>query len=855
MKRKTGIAKRKTDASGAVPRKTPAGDPVGVLDLFTIEEVSGWAWDPSHPASPVVVELLDDDRVIVTKTADEYRPDLLDAGIGTGRYGFSIRGLGALLPKMCHRLSVRRADDGVLVGPPRWVVSKQAEPGAGAELLKELTDATLATARNPDEVEAALSTLIDAAGRLAAKQRSLADSTADQRSGLLRSLQEKHPKLALPHFPEPRISVIIPAFNRFDLTYNCLKSISEQLPTSAFEVIIVDDCSTDETVFASLILGDAVRVVRLKANGGFVRACNRGAKMARGDLLFFLNNDTIVKPGWLDELVATFDETANIGIAGSRLLGPSGAVQESGGLVWRLGDAWNWGRDSNPEDPRFTYLRDADYVSGAALMIPKSLFHSLGGFDSLFEPGYYEDTDLAFRVRAAGHRVVVQPTSQIIHLEGGSAGVDPAGPGMKRFQTVNQRKFYTRWRDALGAHRPSGEAPELEAERGVHRRAFFIDDTTPTPDQDAGSNAAVEHMRALMELGYKVTFVAADNMARHDPYTRRLERLGIQCSYAPFANSVEQLFREAKPSPNLIYFHRMANAVKYASMARFYFPHCHLVYSVADLHFLRLEREAELLPSLELRAEARAARDQELSVMAHMDDVIVHSQHELDLLARLAPSVDVSQLAWTVRETILRTPINRRRGVAFVGGFRHRPNVDAALYFVRDILPMLQGQPEPIRCIIAGSNMPDEVVSAAGAGAEVAGFVPRLQTLFEQVRCTVAPLRYGAGIKGKVLDSLAHGVPCVMSEIAAEGLALPRELRWLIAEDDQQFAQKILELHADAARAEALALAGQAFIRENFSQARIVTAMKAILTRPKGADRAVATSLAGAFDAVRAASS
>jgi O-antigen biosynthesis protein len=858
MKRKTDSMKRKAEAVSAAPLKVPAGDSytIGNLDVFTIEEVSGWAWDPGRPTASVVVELLDDDRVIATKTADEFRPDLLDAGFGTGRYGFSIRGLGALLPRMCHRLSVRRADDErVLPGAPRWVVSKQGEPGAGAQLLKDLTDATMATARTADDVEAALSNLVEAAGRLAAKQQSLGSGAANQSSGLLRSLQERHPKLALPHFSEPKVSVIIPVFNRFDLTYHCLKSVSEQLPTVAFEIIVVDDCSTDETVFATLILDEAVRVTRLKANRGFVRACNRGAKMAHGELLFFLNNDTIVKPGWLDELVATFEQTPNIGIAGSRLLNPSGAVQDAGGVVWRLGDAWNWGRGGSPEDPRFTYMRDADYVSGAALMIPKALFNALGGFDSLFEPGYYEDTDLAFRVRAAGHRVVVQPTSQIVHLEGGSAGVDPAGPGMKRFQIVNQRKFYTRWRDALDAHRPSGEAPEREVERDVRRRAFFIDETTPTPDQDAGSNAALEHMRALMELGYKVTFVASDNMARHDPYTRQLERLGIQCSYAPFATSVEQMFRDAKPVPNLIYLHRVACAMKYANMARFYFPHCQIVYSVADLHFLRLEREAELLPSQELSAEARRARDQELSVMAQVDNVIVHSQHELELLARLAPAVDVSRLAWTIRTSSLRTPIGQRRGVAFVGGFRHRPNVDAALHFVRDILPMLRAQPEPLRCILAGSMMPDEVASAAGAGAEVAGFVPRLQTLYEQVRCTAAPLRYGAGIKGKVLDSMAYCVPCVVSEVAAEGLALPRDLRWLVAEDDQQFAQKIITLHADVACAESLALAGQAYIRANFSQAQIVAGLKAILSRPKAVNGAAASPCAGEADPVRVANS
>ena len=128
------------------------------------------------------------------------------------------------------------------------------------------------------------------------------------------------------------------------------------------------------------------------------------------------------------------------------------------------------------------------------------------------------------------------------------------------------------------------------------RRAYFIDDTVPTPDQDAGSNAAIAHMRAIMELGYKVTFLPADNMTKIDPYTARLQKLGIECQYHPFFWSVEEVFRKAANKPDLVYLHRYSNASKYATMVRRYFPDCRIVYNVADLHFLRMERQAEIEP-------------------------------------------------------------------------------------------------------------------------------------------------------------------------------------------------------------------------------------------------------------------
>src|SRR5438045_1965540 len=211
-------------------------------------------------------------------------------------------------------------------------------------------------------------------------------------------------------------------------------------------------------------------MVRNAANLSFIRTCNRGFEAARGEYVVFLNNDTQVKARWLDELYETLSRDDKIGIAGSKLLYPDGRLQECGGIIWRMGDGWNWGRDQNPEDPRFCYMRDSDYVSGAALMIKSSLFKQLGKFDEYYVPLYYEDTDLCFKVRKLGYRTVVQPASEVIHFEGASAGTSVTGAGVKRFQAVNHRKFFDRWKDTLAAHRFNGEMPELEAERSVRQR-------------------------------------------------------------------------------------------------------------------------------------------------------------------------------------------------------------------------------------------------------------------------------------------------------------------------------------------------------------------------------------------------
>ena len=246
---------------------------------------------------------------------------------------------------------------------------------------------------------------------------------------------------------EPTVSVVIPVYNHAEFTYRCLQSLRNNSTTNSFEVIVVDDCSTDET---QELLGrmKGIRVVRNEKNSGFIVSCNTGAAAARGKYIWFLNNDTLLTPGSLDTLVATFLEFPDAGLVGSKLIYPDGKLQEAGGIIWKDASGCNYGRGDDPGKPEYNYLRDVDWCSGASIMIPNSLFHELGGFDHRYIPAYYEDVDLAFTVRKAGKRVLLQPLSRIVHAEGVSSGTDIRA-GVKSFQQINKDKFYQKWKDTL----------------------------------------------------------------------------------------------------------------------------------------------------------------------------------------------------------------------------------------------------------------------------------------------------------------------------------------------------------------------------------------------------------------------
>lgn len=263
----------------------------------------------------------------------------------------------------------------------------------------------------------------------------------------------------------PDVSIVVPVFNQIAYTRRCLRAVSDMGANGlTYEVIVVDDGSVDDTE-AWLASVPNLRVVRNEENIGFIASCNRGAAAARGKYLVLLNNDTAVQPRWLDELVGVFDRHPQAGLVGAKLLYPDGRLQEAGCTVYSDGRAGNYGRFDDPRLWKYNFLRRVDYCSGAAIAIPLDLFRELGGFDALYSPAYYEDADLAMRVREAGFEVIFQPASVVVHFEGVTSGTSETS-GVKLHQRVNRTRFAERWHRQLRSHPDWGVAPDVACCRG-----------------------------------------------------------------------------------------------------------------------------------------------------------------------------------------------------------------------------------------------------------------------------------------------------------------------------------------------------------------------------------------------------
>ncbi|HIF98630.1 MAG TPA: glycosyltransferase [Myxococcales bacterium] len=604
-----------------------------------------------------------------------------------------------------------------------------------------------------------------------------------------RSAPEAEIRIELPPVYSPDVSIVIPVFGQLVYTLACLRSISRAENEATYEVILIDDHSRIAE-FEPLVGIANLRVFRNEKNLGFLRSCNKAVEHARGKDLVFLNNDTLVMDKWIDRLIETREAFPDAGLVGSQLLFPDGRLQEAGSVIWRDGSAINYGSGEEASDSRYAFARKVDYVSAAAVLIAADLFRELGGFDEFYAPAFYEDTDLAFRVREAGMDVVYQPASKVVHFGGASHGRDTTS-GIKHHQVINQKRFFERWRTRLNEHYGDGTRPEKAAIRLSGHRALVVDATMLTPDRDAGSLRMLNLMKVLSRLGFVVTFIPS-NLLNAEPYVSLLGRSGIQVECNPHISSIDQFLQISGTDFELCIVSRPDTAESCLDAVRLYCPRALVLYDTVDLHFLRREREILLKG---VAAVPAAIREQELEAVARADATITVSEFDRAKLLEQVPSAVIHVVSLIHEVHPPTTSFSDRNGILFIGSFQHTPNVDAVLWFINEVLPIIHEWVPELRFHIIGSDPPEEIRDKASDRVIIEGFIENVDAQFSRRRLSIAPIRYGSGVKGKINQSMAYGLPCVATPPAVEGMDLDWESEILVADGAHHFAEAVAELY------------------------------------------------------------
>jgi GT2 family glycosyltransferase/glycosyltransferase involved in cell wall biosynthesis len=607
-------------------------------------------------------------------------------------------------------------------------------------------------------------------------------------------LDEPFALFLVPRADAPLVSVIIPVHGKLAHTLACLRSLARYCPDVPCEILVVDDASPDATA-ATLAQVKGLRLLKNASNLGFVGSSNAGAAAAKGEFLLFLNNDTQVTTGWLDALVRCFSERSDCGIAGSRLIYPDGRLQEAGALVFADGSCWNTGRFEARDLSMYRYRRQVDYVSGAALMIRADVFRRVGGFDDRYAPAYYEDADLAFAVRQLGLRTYYEPASTVIHDEGISAGTD-LDSGMKRYQRSNQSTFVAKWSAVLATQPPPG-TPLQRAIRWHRRgRVLVVDAMTPEPARDSGSLRLFAILRILDEQGWSVAFLPDDGRATSAEIAA-LGSLGCETLSKPAISGLPRWLRQHGGDLHAVIMCRHTVAGQYAGMVRRHAPQARSIFDTVDLHFLREARAADLAKSAILARQAEASRRSELALVTDADVTFVVSPHEKALLADLAPSATVELLS-NIHDVHGRGSTHAQRSdLVFIGGYSHPPNRDAIEWMATDILPRLREAMPEIQLHILGDVPVAKQCELVAPGLTFHGRVADLAPWLDGCLASLAPLRFGAGVKGKINMAMSYGVPVIATSMAIEGMQLTDKVDVLVADDGAAFVASVVRLKAD----------------------------------------------------------
>lgn len=596
-------------------------------------------------------------------------------------------------------------------------------------------------------------------------------------------------RLEVPEVDTPTVSVVVVTYGDGDTVISALESLVANTHP-CYELIVIDNASSDGT--GALLEDRLVRatVVVNEENLGFASGSNQGAALASGRYLCFLNPDAFVEPGWLPPLLEAFERDELVGAVAPLFLHPDGRVQEAGSAVDAEGGALSIGDGDDPGSFEYRFRRTIDYGSAACLVVRADLFAEVDGFDPIYRPAYYEDADLCFKLHDRGFSTVFEPNSRVVHLRGG--GSQQARWLMK----MNQRIFAERWADRLALRRPLRVDQENPRVHVAHRdaealeRVLVIDDRIPNHDRGSGDPRMARMLAELVDLWPEARFTLLAALPTNaERYATPLLERGIEVCLAK--RRFDRWLDRRRYHYSVVLLSRASNIDRFEVHLRRTQPQARRIYDIEALAFRRFEQQDD--------EKARRLRELELQGIDGADVVLCVSEEEA-AFARQRTDVPVHVVS-TYVNVLSRPPgFEERQGVIFFGGFMAGsggPNEDAAVHLVENVMPHLWEEIPELGIEIIGANPTPVVRELQRPLVDVVGFVPDPIQRLSRARVHVHPLRFGAGIKLKLIDTMAAGLPFVTTPTGAEGLGLGDLEDVLVAEDPAELARRSLDLYRD----------------------------------------------------------
>lgn len=444
-------------------------------------------------------------------------------------------------------------------------------------------------------------------------------------------------------------------------------------------------------------------------------------------------------------------------------------------------------------------------------------------------PSVAEEVDDEFIVGAvlsfveAGQSIYCQPFARFVAAESYAQDRDGEPWEAARRRAALREEF-----DALFSRSAiSGDFVDIAPKKQL----LFIDCFIPKPDRDSGSVDAWWYIKIFQRLGFDVSFIATLEKETFPVYEDALRKAGVSVRYESDPARLRDVVHREAPHLDLIFVQRVYASRYFIQQLKALPSAPPVIFGAVDIHFLRETRGALLEHSISALDQALAVRRDEVRSFSLADASIVVSRAEFDLVKALLPACNLHRIPIPRLPGKTSTPFGERSGVIFVGGYGHLPNVDAVKFLAREVWPLVHAKLPALTLEIVGSGVTEEIRALADPllGIRVTGFVSDIGEVFSRSRLSVAPLRFGAGIKGKIVSSLLHGVPCVATSIAAEGMGLVHDEHILVADEPADIASAIVTLHENPETWSRIASGGYACAEAEYSVARVADGLRMVL--------------------------
>lgn len=584
---------------------------------------------------------------------------------------------------------------------------------------------------------------------------------------------------------KPTVSILLLGGDDKKQTELCIESIICNTDFVDYEIILsqmdVDSRKNFDQFGEIEIVQDVINKTR-------VERFNYISKYARGDFFVLLDDTVTVYLNWLYPMVKILFENANIGEVGGIVLDESGKILCAGGFAREKGIVEWYGKGEERNNFHYRYTLSVDCHPLCNILISRRTWQEIDGCKN-------NGVEMSWCISQTGAEVILQPDSLV--------------------ECINKRGV----EEIVNSTNPSIDMKSSYREKEKKKTVLFISEKIPTYDKDAGSRTIYMYMELLVEKGYAVKMLPACFRV-DEPYAHILQQKGIEILVG---ETIQFHFEE--------WLCENEGGIDYAFLN---YPHCSFRYIDSiqnhgiptryygmDLHYIRLLREYEISHDIQKWQEAKKVFTLEKFLIEHCEVVYYPSTVEVEIVKTRFKIENVKMLMATtydMQQKVQPYYVSNRSGMMFVGGYGHRPNVDAMIWFITEIYPIIYVKTQAPFYLV-GSNMPEELNQLESPGLVKVGYLSdkELDELYGKVRMIVVPLRYGAGIKGKVIEAMYYGVPVITTSIGAEGVP-GAEIPMEVVDGSEAFANRTIETYYNEEKLQVMSKRGRIFISKYFSK-------------------------------------